>query len=59
MESVKKAVLALNVVNDEADGGMIETDQREQLCLIIDRAARQAGLEVDDYDDLAGEWRDW
>lgn len=57
MEATERAVLALNDLNDECDGGLIETDQREQLCEIIILAAKDAGLETDE--DITEEWRDW
>jgi hypothetical protein len=58
MEAVKQAVLELNAVNEECEGSLIETDQREQLCEIIISAAREAGL-VSDERDITEEWRDW
>ncbi len=57
MGAVKVAVLALNDVNTDCDGGMIETDQREQLCELIILAANEAGLDTED--DITEEWRDW
>ncbi len=54
---VKRAVLALNQLNAEAGGGLIETDQREDLCEYILCAAKQSGLESDD--DVTEEWREW
>ncbi|MEH0450273.1 hypothetical protein QA811_43865 [Streptomyces sp. B21-102] len=33
---VEQAVVALNRVNQEATGGSIDTDEREQICLFID-----------------------
>lgn len=58
MAAVKTAVLALNDLNDECDGGLIETDQREDICELIISAAALAGLESEEYD-ITGEWRDW
>ena len=57
LAAVQTAVLALNELNDSADGNLIETDQREQLCEIIGSAAREAGLQTDD--DVTEEWREW
>ncbi len=57
LEIVKRAVLALNELNDECDGSLIETDQREQLCDIIILAANNAGL--DTGDDITEAWREW
>lgn len=58
MAAVKHLVLGLNAVNESCDGAMIETDQREQLCEIIITAAKDAGLESDEYD-VTEEWREW
>ena len=57
LEIVKRAVLALNELNDECDGSLIETDQREQLCDIIILGANKAGLDTDE--DITEEWREW
>lgn len=57
MKAVKTAVVKLNKLNDKCDGGLIETDQREDFCELIISAAKQAGLESDD--DITEEWREW
>lgn len=54
---VEKAVLDLNELNDKCGGALIETDQREYLCELILRAARDAGLDTDE--DITEEWREW
>jgi len=58
LKAVKVTVGKLNTLNDRCDGGLIETDQREDLCALINRAAKQAGLESD-QDDVTEEWREW
>src|SRR5262245_26203812 len=58
MAAVKKTVLSLNELNEECDGCLIETDQREDLGKLINLAARCAGLESS-ADDITYEWRDW
>ena len=58
LKVVKAAVLKLNKLNDRCDGGLIETDQREQLCELIITAAKRAGLVSDVYD-ITEEWRAW
>jgi len=58
MDAVKKTILRLNELNEEVDGSLIETDQREYLCKLIDLAARHAGLESS-VDDITYEWREW
>jgi hypothetical protein len=57
MEAVKKAVLALNALNEQCGGGLIETDQREQICELIIGAANNAGLKTEE--DITEEWREW
>lgn len=57
MAQVEKTVLALNALNDECDGSLIETDQREELCELIQRAAAEAGLEA--REDITEQWREW
>lgn len=57
MEAVKEAVLELNTLNDNCDGNLIETDQRETLCELIITAAQDAGLDTDE--DITEEWREW
>lgn len=58
MTAAKKAVLKLNKLNEECDGSLIETDQREDICKLINSAARQAGLKPS-TDDITEEWREW
>jgi hypothetical protein len=58
MEAVKAAVLDLNELNEKSEGGLIETDQREQLCELITLAAQEAGLETNGQD-ITEEWREW
>ena len=57
MALVKNAVIALNDLNDECDGNLIETDQRELLCDIIIGGANEAGVITDE--DVTEEWREW
>lgn len=57
MAEVKRTVLALNKLNDECGGSLIETSQREDLCDLIERAANMAGLATDD--DITERWRHW
>lgn len=57
MTSVKTAVVALNALNDRCDETLIETAQREMLCELIQRAAKDAGLKT--KEDITEEWREW
>lgn len=58
MAAVKDAVLALNALNNDCDGSLIETDQREDLATIIILAAAARGV-GDGSSDITEEWRDW
>ena len=60
MAAVKKVVLALNKLNEKTDYEMLETDERESICVLITDAAVQAGLtELPEDDDVTGEWREF
>ena len=58
MAAVKKTVLSLNELNEECDGGLIQTLERDHLGQMINLAARRADLESSVYD-ITFEWRDW
>jgi hypothetical protein len=53
---VRDTVQKLNVLNARCES-LIETGQREDLCEIIQVAARNAGLDIED--DITEEWREW
>lgn len=55
---VEKTVLELNDLNDDCDGELIETDQRESLCEILITAGFLMGYNDED-DDITEEWREW
>jgi hypothetical protein len=58
----KICVLALNDLNKEIDNGFIETNEREDLCELIDKITIAAGLNPEEYSDgegLSDEWREW
>ncbi|GGN77716.1 hypothetical protein GCM10011579_060220 [Streptomyces albiflavescens] len=65
--AVQSVVLALNIVNDEHNGGAYETDEREQLCEYIDEALTEHGVDVGALTarhglgryQLTDRWRDW
>ncbi len=59
MDSVKKAVLALNELNEKCDFSLIETDQREDICAYIIQTACFFNFIQDENEDITGEWRDW
>jgi len=61
LEKFEKAVISYNELNEEYEG-LIETDERETLCEIIDRVGVACGLILELYgrgDGIASEWRDW
>jgi hypothetical protein len=58
IDAVKKTILRLNELNEECDGDLILTGQREYLGKLINLAARDAGLESNVYD-ITYEWREW
>ena len=58
MGEVKRVVLNLNNLNEHCNETLIETDQREQICEIIIKAAGYAGLKSN-ADDVTEKWRDW
>ncbi len=62
VEKFKAAVLALNDLNYEIDGCLIETDEREELCELFREIGEAVGIPRDKYGDgegLASEWRKW
>jgi len=58
MPHVKKAVLALNELNEACDHELIETDQREQLADIIILAGYLKGYNKR-TEDTTEDWREW
>jgi hypothetical protein len=56
------AIIALNTLNDEIGGDLIETGEREDLCELIDNISIAAGLDPEDYADgegISDLWREW
>ena len=58
MEQVKKAVLALNKLNNKTDYCLIETDAREAIWQVIQNSAVDCGLSSS-LEDVTEEWREW
>lgn len=58
MEQVKQVVLALNELNEETEYALIETSERESICILIQDAAEACGLRAE-IDDVTEEWRDF
>ncbi|MBO4205836.1 hypothetical protein GSF22_07425 [Micromonospora echinofusca] len=46
LAAIERVVLALNSVSQGVAGGVIDTDEREQLCLFIDEVMTENGIEV-------------
>jgi hypothetical protein len=58
-QAVKMAVLALNALNENCEYNLIETEQRECLYEILSMAASDAGLKIQEDEDITDEWREW
>ena len=58
IETTKSTVFKLNKINAECDCCLIETDQREDICQLVQLATQQAGL-VTKQTDITEEWREW
>ena len=58
MSCVKKAVLALNKLNEKTDYALLETEERENIWELIQNSAVECGL-TDPEDDITEEWREW
>lgn len=58
LAQVEKVVLALNELNEATDCALIETSERESICILIQDAAVECGLQAD-VDDVTEEWREW
>ena len=58
MENVKSLVLSLNKLNEKTNYCLIETEEREAICEIIQSSAIESGLS-DSSDDITEQWREW
>ena len=56
-DAAQEAVIALNLLNARCNGHLVETDQREQLCELIQRAAAEVGVGAGE--DITEPWREW
>lgn len=60
MAAVKKLILALNKLNEKTDYAMLETDERENICVLVQDFAIACGLtDIPEDDDVTGQWRDF
>jgi hypothetical protein len=58
LAAAKKAVLDLNKLNEKTDYALLETEERENICELIQNSAVEAGL-TDPEEDITEEWREW
>ena len=58
INQVKYLVTSLNKLNERSDYTLIETEQREDICKLINESAVDIGLEKK-YEDITEEWREW
>ena len=60
MAAVKKLVLALNKLNEKTDYAMLETEERDSICVLVQEFAVACGLtDIPEDDDVTGEWREF
>jgi hypothetical protein len=58
----QRAIERTNALNDENNGTLIETGEREDLCELTNLIGEACGIDPKKYGDgegLATEWRDW
>ena len=58
MEIVKSTILDLNQLNENCNGQLIETSEREQIAEIITLAGNEKGYNSKE-EDITEEWREW
>lgn len=58
MKAVEEVVVSFNEMN-VTNNYFIETMEREELADFIDKAARLAGLDIGEDEDITEEWREW
>ena len=54
---VKETIFRLNDLNES--GEFIDTEEREDICLFINKTAAEAGLHIDQGEDITQEYRTW
>ncbi len=60
LDAMRQLYEALDEINDEADGGLLETDERELLVGLFIDAAEACGVDPQDHDgEPGGEWRNF
>jgi hypothetical protein len=58
LEHVRATVMRLNSLNERCGGGLIETDQREDICAFVARVGYLRGFNQEN-EDVTEPWRDW
>jgi hypothetical protein len=56
-DHIKTLVLSLNNLNESCDDCLIDTNQREDICLFIEKVITAANVEF--TSDVTEEWRMW
>jgi hypothetical protein len=60
LDAMRQLYEALDAINDETDGGLLETDERELLVPLFIEAAEACGVDPEDHDgEPGGEWRNF
>lgn len=59
LKVVRATVDRLNELNERCDCALIDATQRDELCDLINAAARDAGLRSSPHDDITETWREW
>ena len=60
MAAVKKLILSLNKLNEKTDYAMLETEERDNICVLVQDFAIACGLvALPEDDDITGEWREF
>ncbi|HPH67554.1 MAG TPA: hypothetical protein PLF40_17475 [Kofleriaceae bacterium] len=60
LDEIRKLYAGIDMLNEQHDGGLFETDERELLVTWIIQAAEMAGINPADHDGEPGsEWRDF
>jgi hypothetical protein len=59
LKVVRATVDRLNELNERCDCALIDATQRDELCDLINAAARDAGLKSSPHEDITETWREW
>lgn len=59
LKVVRATVDRLNELNERCDCALIDATQRDELCDLLNAAARDAGLRTSPHEDITETWREW